>query len=378
VSVRKRTWKNPKGEVKEAWIVDYVDQKGKRHIETFARKKEADDRHAVVKVDVAKGVHSPLSGSITVAKAAADWLTYVELEGCERATLANYRDIVDLHIVPRIGAERLPKLTTPRINAFRDELVRDLSRSRAKKVLGCLKSIIKDAKRRGSVAQNVASDVTIATNKRAKRRLEVGIDIPAPAEISKILAAATAGRRRAFLVTAVFTGLRSSELRGLRWEDIDLGKGELHVRQRADRYNAIGRPKSQGSTRTIPIGPFVVNTLREWRLANSHDLAFPTGNGNIESRGNLLKWVLWPTLIAASVTDAAGKAKYKGFHALRHFYASWCINRKVDGGLELPAKIVQERLGHSSIVMTMDTYGHLFPSADDGQELAAAELRLIG
>jgi integrase len=88
-------------------------------------------------------------------------------------------------------------------------------------------------------------------------------------------------------------------------------------------------------------------------------------------------WVLWPTLIAAGVTDATGKAEYKGLHALRHFYASWCINRKVDGGLELPAKIVQERLGHSSIVMTMDTYGHLFPSADDGQELAAAELRLI-
>jgi integrase len=213
VSVRKRTWKNAKGETKEAWIVDYTDQQGERHIETFVRKKEADERHAVVKVDVAKGVHSPLSGSATVANAAEDWLTYVELEGCERATLANYRDIVNLHLVPRIGPERLAKLTTPRINAFRDELVRDLSRIRAKKVLGCLKAIIRDAKRRGNVAQNVASDVMIATNKRAKRRLEVGIDIPTPAEISKILAAAAAGRRRAFLVTAVFTGLRSSELR---------------------------------------------------------------------------------------------------------------------------------------------------------------------
>jgi integrase len=88
--------------------------------------------------------------------------------------------------------------------------------------------------------------------------------------------------------------------------------------------------------------------------------------------------VLWPTQIAAGVVDAAGKPKYKGLHALRHFYASWCINRKVDGGLELPAKIVQERLGHASIMMTMDTYGHLFPSKDDGQELAQAELRLIG
>jgi integrase len=58
--------------------------------------------------------------------------------------------------------------------------------------------------------------------------------------------------------------------------------------------------------------------------------------------------------------------------------ASWCINRRADGGLELPAKVVQARLGHASIVMTLDTYGHLFPRGDDGAELAAAERALLG
>ena len=56
---------------------------------------------------------------------------------------------------------------------------------------------------------------------------------------------------------------------------------------------------------------------------------------------------------------------------LRHFYASWCIDR------ELPPKVVQERLGHSSITMTFDRYGHLFPRGDDGAEIDAAELALI-
>jgi hypothetical protein len=60
--------------------------------------------------------------------------------------------------------------------------------------------------------------------------------------------------------------------------------------------------------------------------------------------------------------------KCTGLHALRHFSASCCINRKEDGGLELPAKIVQARLGHASIVMAMDRYGHLFPGTDDGAE----------
>ena len=61
----------------------------------------------------------------------------------------------------------------------------------------------------------------------------------------------------------------------------------------------------------------------------------------------------------------------------RHFYASWCINRRVDGGLELPLKLVSARLGHASIQMTADRYGHLFPSADDGTELAAADKALL-
>ena len=94
---------------------------------------------------------------------------------------------------------------------------------------------------------------------------------------------------------------------------------------------------------------------------------------------------LAPTLIAAGVTvDGDGpdgepvkRAKYTGLHAFRHFYASWCINRRADGGLELPAKVVQERLGHSSIMMTMDVYGHLFPRGDDSAELAAAERSLL-
>jgi hypothetical protein len=158
------------------------DGKLKAHIETFARKKDADERHAQVKVDVSKGIHTPLNRSITVAKAAADWLAFVELEGVEKATLANYRYTVNHHLVPRIGAERLAKLTTPRINAFRDELLRTArSRIVAGKVLRCLKSVIKDAKRRGNVAQNVASDVTIKADKRAEGRLEVGVDNPHPA-----------------------------------------------------------------------------------------------------------------------------------------------------------------------------------------------------
>jgi integrase len=212
-------------------------------------------------------------------------------------------------------------------------------------------------------------------DKRQKGKLRIGVDIPSPDEIRTIIAALD-GRWRPLLLTAIFAGLRASELRGLRWDDVDLKRSELHIRQRADRYCKMGALKSEAGERTIPIAPMLTNTLREWKLTCSKGelgLVFPNGAGGIENLANIVSRGLIPVQIVAGVTTAGGKAKYPGMHALRHFYASWCINRRVDGGLELPLKIVQARLGHASIQMTADRYGHLFPRGDDGAEMAAAE-----
>ncbi|MGA7151839.1 MAG: hypothetical protein WBY84_10635, partial [Pseudolabrys sp.] len=82
-----------------------------------------------------------------------------------------------------------------------------------------------------------------------------------------------------------------------------------------------------------------------------------------------------PTRLGADI--ARGRCHSAGAGRAPKAYASWCINRKVDGGLELPPKTVQQRMGHASIAITMDVYGHLFPSGDDGAELAAAEMALL-
>jgi integrase len=378
MSVRRRTWRTPGGQAREAWVVAYTDGGGGRRIATFARKREADAYDAEVRSNVRAGLHTAPSISPTVAEAAAEWLTYIELEGRERSTLDQYRQHISLHINPRLGHERLARLTTPGIHAFRDALLNDLSRPLAKKVLTSLKSLLADAQRRGNVAQNVARPVTITVDKRTQRKLQVGIDIPSPDQVRCILDAA--GKFRPFLVVAVFTGLRASELRGLRWSDVDLTRGELTVRQRADHYNVIGPPKSKAGKRAIPFGPLVVNALKRWKLAcpkSEYDLVFPSVKGRIAGRDQLAD-IFHNAQITAGVTTKSGKPKYRGLHALRHFYASWCINRRADGGLELPVKVVQERLGHATIVMTMDTYGHLFPRNDDGKELAAAERALLG
>ncbi len=126
----------------------------------------------------------------------------------------------------------------------------------------------------------------------------------------------------------------------------------------------------------------------------SLDLVFPNGEGNIEFHANIVTRGPQPPTVAAGLTvpavdrngkpklDKEGKpimvAKYTGLHALRHLYASWLINPKEKGGQGKDIKTVQELMGHSSIVMTADTYGHLFPSTNDQEALAEAEKALLG
>jgi integrase len=341
---------------------------------------------------------------VTVREAGELWIQSAERNGLERATIALYRQHLAQHIVPHIGAVKLSQLSAPMVRAFEDKLSHSSSPAMVRKVRNSLSGILADAQERGLVAHNVVRDLRAKrrhgkerqAERRERGKLKVGVDIPSPDEIRAILAAAQ-GRWRPLLVTAIFCGLRASELRGLRWADVDLKKCELHVRQRADRFNDVGKPKSEAGERTIPIPPGVLGALKAWKLEcpkGTLDLVFPNGAGRIENHGNIVTRGLWPIEIAAGVADIAkdddgkvvydddGKpvmrARYTGLHSFRHFFASWCINRKVDGGLELPAKLVQERLGHSTVVLTLDRYGHLFPRGDDSAELAAAEAKLFG
>lgn len=389
MSVRKRKWTTQKGVEKEAWIADYVDGKGVRRLKTFSRKKDADAFASTASVEVREGTHVADSDTVTIEKAGDLWISSGEggEYKVERSTLDQRRQHLQFHIAPFIGRTLLSKFNVPAARAFRDRLYQEgRSPAMVRKVMSSLGAIFADAQERGLTTRNPVRDMRSRkrkghVEKRQKGRLKVGMAYPTNDEI-KAIVGAVAGRWRPLLLTAIFAGLRASELRGLRWSDVDFERREIHVHQRADRFNEIGRPKSEAGERTIPVSPIVMNTLREWKLAcpkGELDLVFPNGKGNVESLANIINRGLIPAQIAAGVTkeDEPEAAKYTGMHALRHWYASWCINRPDRGGLGLPPKVVQERLGHSSIVMTMDVYGHLFPRGDDADELAAAEAALL-
>ncbi|WP_054144811.1 hypothetical protein [Bosea sp. AAP35] len=115
-SIRKRTL--PSGRV--AWLVDYLDAAGKRWAKQFGTKREADAWSVQARSEVAAGTHTHDRDSITVEKAGDLWITRCEAEGLERTTIRGYRQHLDLHIVPRIGATKLSRLTAPAVAAFRD------------------------------------------------------------------------------------------------------------------------------------------------------------------------------------------------------------------------------------------------------------------
>jgi integrase len=387
-SIRKRTWQAG-NETKTAWIADYFDQAGKRHIKTFKTKKEADAWLVGTRSEVKQGIHTPVSASITVEKAGEDWIAQGETDGLERSTLRQYRQHLDYHIKPMIGAVKLAELAPAMVQEFRYRLIREgRSRVMAKKVVGSLGAILATAMAGGKVARNVVRDQERQNrrqnrlDKRHVKRIEVGVDIPTKDDIRAMLAHAQ-GRWRPLIVTAIFTGLRASELRGLRWEDVDLGRGVLTVRQRADRWGSIGSPKSDAGKREVPLAPMVVNGLKEWRLAcpkGARNLVFPNTKGNVDSLPNMHRRGLGALQIAAGIAtpgkDKKGKPvmnpKY-GLHSLRHAAASLFIEQG------FTPKRVQALMGHSSIQVTFDTYGHLFPSeAEDQVAMQQLQARLVG
>jgi integrase len=178
------------------------------------------------------------------------------------------------------------------------------------------------------------------------------------------------GRWRPFIVTAIFTGMRLSELRGLSWTDVDVERGLIHVRQRADAWGKLGPTKTKAGKRDIPLAPLVVNTLRQWRLEcpkGEIDLVFPNTRGNIETMQNIHARVWTPLQNKCGLTTD-GEPRYN-FHMLRHAAASLFIKY-----LGWSPKRLQTVMGHASITMTFDRYGHLFEDVTaDREDMAKIE-----
>ena len=226
-SLRKRIL--PSGEIR--WLVDYRDSVGTRRAKQFETKRDADAYMEKVRAEVAAGIHVADSQSVTLGEAADVWVEAGERDRLETTTVRQRRQHVDLHIKPLIGSTRLSRLNTPIVQEFVDKLLETRSRAMARRVLTSLRGILAETQRRGLIAHNPAMVAKVA-----KRRDEGGdaetVQLPPKAHLRLMLAKAAElwptvrrnGRGevitccwRPLVVTAILTGMRASELRGLAW-----------------------------------------------------------------------------------------------------------------------------------------------------------------
>lgn len=288
---------------------------------------------------------------ITISDAAKIWLQRCELEQLERATLHSYRSQLRNHIEPKIGDLLLIDLSAVKVREFLDAMLRDSTRVMAKKCLTTLRSIISAAQERGLVQHNVARDVKL----RRSERHEPDRVFPTKNEIKALITNA-AEKHQPLIMTALLTGMRMSELRGLTWNAVDFQRSVISVTQRADCYCEMGNTKSKSGRREIPMGPGLANVLKDWKVAcpkGDLELVFPNGAGNIETHSNIYNRIFKPLMLKCGIVDREGTPRFS-LHAMRHAAASLFIEQG------WPPKKIQTMLGHSSITMTYDVYGHLF------------------
>ncbi|MBI4303967.1 MAG: site-specific integrase, partial [Chloroflexi bacterium] len=196
-------------------------------------------------------------------------------------------------------------------------------------------------------------------------------------EITRFLEAAKDSQYCALFTTALFTGARRNEMLGLRWADVDLDFLQIHVcrslHHLKDGSYIFTEPKSERSRRTIAISPSLASVLRLYRQEQEQQLALMDKRladdslvfHHIED-GSPLR----PETVSRAWVMLAKRAGVKAirFHDARHTHASLLLKQGVH------PKIVQERLGHASIGITLDTYSHVAPGLQEQAALRFDEV----
>jgi len=185
------------------------------------------------------------------------------------------------------------------------------------------------------------------------RKVRPEMDFFSPEEVRRLLES-TEGDLHAILSVAVLAGLRVGEICGLKWKDVDLNRGIIRVVRSYDPKHGFSEPKSKYGKRAVPMSPLLLRTMREHYQAQGEpgpeELVFPNSLGKPRDRNALVFREFKRALKEAGLREIR-------FHDLRHSYAALSIA----AGMDL--KALQVAMGHHSITMTADHYGHLLKGA---------------
>jgi integrase len=334
-------------------VIDFYDQHGKRRLKTLEEgisKREAKRQLREIEREVDRGTYLPKSGIPDFGKVANDWLKY-KAGNVRPSTLEQYKGHVENHLKPYFGKGKVNRINFTSIEEFTaDCRKKSINPATLKKLLVTLGQIMSYSVRKGFRESNPVREIEKPKVTRGKK-----VEFLKPKEIRAFIDEAESERFRTLLTLAVMSGMRQGEILGLKWTDVDWFNCQVHVR-RTYNHGQFHEPKSETSRRSIDLGPTVIKRLKVWKMAsipNALDLVFTNEAGKPYDARNLVNREFTPALRRAGL-------RIINFHTLRHTYASLLIDRG-----EHP-KYIQSQMGHSSINVTMDVYGHLMRTVNQG------------
>lgn len=270
-----------------------------------------------------------------------------------RSTHSSYKLNVTKHINPNIGTIRLEKLSPANVQSIYSAMEKaGLSARTRQLVHTILRRALQTAMKWGMTTRNVCDAVDRPKAPRQEMKFL------SPEQVQTLLDAASGDPMEALYVLAVTSGLRQGELLGLEWHDIDFKGATLSVRRSLDQYNGqfwVNEPKTDKGRRVVTLPTIALDALLEHRkraLAAGHggaDRIFTMEDGTPVTRDWLRRHSFGPLLKRTKLPTIR-------FHDLRHSAATLLFSSGCH------PKVVQERLGHSSIQITLDTYSHSLPS----------------
>jgi integrase len=314
-------------------------------------------------------------GRRTLENYLTQWLDAVQAS-LEPAAWTNYRNCLRLYVLPRLGHVQLGLLTPLTLSSMYAELLRSggrkgrpLSPTSARLVRGVVRKALNDAVQWGLLGTNPALRASVPKRRRVQLR------VWSPEEAAVFVAAVGNDRLAACWLLALTAGLRRGELAGLRWEDLDLDRAALRVavqRTTDSDYNVVSKEPKASSRRGIALAEQMVLVLRRHRVRQAQErlAAGPawhdTGLVFVDElgRGYHPQRI---TDLFQEASAAAGLPRIR-LHDLRHTSATLALVAGVH------PKIVQERLGHASIGMTLDIYSHVLAGM---QHDAAAQVERL-
>lgn len=306
------------------------------------------------------------------------WLASVR-PSLRPSSYAVHRNLAHAHIVPRLGAVELRRLTPAQLNAFYGDLLsngrRDgkggLAPITVFRVHSTIRQALADAVRWGDLPRNVAD---LATHPRGKS--EARMRVWSPSEVARFLEFVAGDRLTAAYLLLATTGMRRGEVLGLRWKDVDLQKSRLSVAQTVvtvDYQVQFSAPKTAAGRRSIALDAHTVEGLKEHRrrqLAERNQLGTPWPSGDDLVFSTVAGEPLHPNGFSDRFDRLVKNAQLPRItvHDLRHTHATIALQAGIS------PKVVSERLGHTTVSMTLDTYSHVIPAM---QEDAAARVAAL-